>query len=103
MTIWSFRRFPRGGAVRQGAAVAAFFLIIEAALGAGLVLLALVGADDSAHRAAAVAVHLVNTFILLGCVTYTAWAATTGRVERLHFQRAGRSGALAYAAVALFM
>jgi heme A synthase len=56
--------------------------VLEAALGAGLVLLELVGANDSLPRAVAVAVHLVNTFLLLACLTYTSWGATTERLAR---------------------
>lgn len=85
--VWqAFKRYPKGSSVRQGAVLSAAFLLLEAALGAGLVLLSLVGANDSAMRAVAVAVHLVNTFLLLGVLTYTAWFATQGRMERFSWQ-----------------
>lgn len=94
LVVAAFRRFPRGGAVRQGAVASAVLLVVEAVIGAGLVLLRLVGDDDSVLRAIVIAVHLVNTFILLGSLTYTAWAATTGQVERLRLPAGGSARAL---------
>ncbi len=82
--VWlAFRAYPKGSSVRQGAVLSAIFLVLEAAIGAGLVLLALVGGNASALRAVAIAVHLVNTFLLTAALTYTAYFASTGRLERL--------------------
>lgn len=52
------------------------FMILEALLGAGLVLLRLVELDASVTRAISMALHLTNTFFLLGALTWTASAAT---------------------------
>ena len=79
LLIWAYRAYPKGSLVRKGATVTAFFILLEALLGAGLVLLELVGDNDSVHRAIAVAVHLLNTFILLGVMTITAWWASGGK------------------------
>jgi heme A synthase len=79
MLIWAFRAYPKGHIVRKGATATAVFIIIESLLGAGLVLLELVGDNDSVHRAIAVALHLLNTFILLGVMTLTAWWASGGK------------------------
>jgi heme A synthase len=54
------------------------FIIIEALIGASLVLFELVGGDTSTARAIVIAIHLVNTFILLGVLTLTAWWASGG-------------------------
>lgn len=99
LVFLAFKRFPPGGAVRQGAVVSAVLLVVEAVIGAGLVLLRLVGDDDSVLRAIVIAVHLVNTFILLGGLTYTAWSATTGQVERLRVPAGPSARALAVGVV----
>src|SRR5690606_17211640 len=49
------------------------FIIFEALLGAGLVLLEYVAANASIARAYWVAGHLINTFLLLAVLTITAW------------------------------
>ena len=79
MLIWAFRAYPKGHVLRKGAVATAFFILLEALLGAGLVLLKLVGDNDSVHRAIAVALHLLNTFLLLGVMTLTAWWASGGK------------------------
>ena len=78
LVFWAFRAYPKGHVVRTGAVLSGCFILLEAALGAGLVLLELVASDASVDRAVAVALHLVNTFLLLGSLTLTAWWATTG-------------------------
>lgn len=76
LLIWSRRAYSKGHRVRTGATLAAVFIIIEALLGAGLVLFELTAENDSAARAAAMAIHLANTFILLAWLTLTAaWAS----------------------------
>jgi heme A synthase len=54
-------------------------MIGEALIGAGLVLLGLVGEDDSRARAVAMAIHLANTFLLLASLALTAWWARVAR------------------------
>jgi heme A synthase len=70
---WTFRVTPKGHPARRGAAAAVFFMLTEAALGAGLVLFRLVADNATMARAMFVAAHLVNTFILLEALTLTAW------------------------------
>jgi cytochrome c oxidase assembly protein subunit 15 len=70
---WTFRATPKGHPARLGAAAAVFFMLTEAALGAGLVLFRLVADNATMARAMFVAAHLVNTFILLKALTLTAW------------------------------
>ena len=63
--LWLARRvFPRGHAVRLGAALAVLFTITEALVGAGLVRFGLVDKNDSVARAVVMAIHLVNTSLL---------------------------------------
>jgi heme A synthase len=72
---WSRRVFARGQLGRRMAAWAVFLLIVEALLGAGLVLFRFVAHDASAGRAFYLSAHLVNTQLLLGVLAATAWLA----------------------------
>jgi len=84
LVIGAWRRFPPRHAARLASACAAFFLITEALIGAGLVLLELVAQNASVARGYWVAGHLVNTFLLIAALTLTAWwaAAPPGRLRR---------------------
>jgi|CXWL01.1.fsa_nt_gi cytochrome c oxidase assembly protein subunit 15 len=63
------------------AALGAFFLtVVEASVGAGLVKFDLVAGDPSALRAVVMAVHLVNTYLLL--IVLTLIPLNLGRSER---------------------
>ncbi|MHB1224754.1 MAG: COX15/CtaA family protein [Gemmatimonadaceae bacterium] len=73
LVVWAWRLFPRGHAARFGAAVAMAFMISEALVGAGLVLLGLVADNSSMARAVVLGIHLVNTFFLLAFIALTAW------------------------------
>jgi heme A synthase len=74
MTLLS-RKFAHGRRVRKAAFAAGVFILLEALIGAGLVLFDLVGGNTSVVRAFASAVHLSNTYLLLGSITLTAvWA-----------------------------
>jgi heme A synthase len=76
MLVWGWKIYPKGHHVRTGLTLSATFIIVEALLGAGLVLLELTAENDSVARAAAMSIHLANTFILVACLTLTAaWAS----------------------------
>lgn len=75
MCIWAFLAFPRRHAVRLFSILSLMFLLIEALLGAGLVLFRYVANDQSAGRAWYLSAHLTNTMLLLAALTVTAWAA----------------------------
>ncbi len=78
--LWIARRDrPRGHPARGAAAASLLLLLVEAGLGAGLVLFGLVADDASAARAVAMALHLVNTFLLLAALTLTLHFAGDGR------------------------
>lgn len=75
LVVLAFRWFPRRHPVRTAAVLGFFFLLVEGAIGAGLVLFEMVAGNESIARAWWMAAHLVNTFILLGMLTLTAlWA-----------------------------
>ena len=78
MVVWAFRAYTPGHHVRRGAVVALCFMLIEALIGAGLVLFELVATNISVARAVMIAVHLANTFLLLAALTLTAWWASGG-------------------------
>lgn len=73
LAIWTFAATAQGHPGRLGAGAALFFMLTEAALGAGLVLFRLVADNATMARALFVAAHLLNTFILLKALTLTAW------------------------------
>lgn len=73
MVPLAWRTFGRGHRVRVMSLVSLGFIIFEALLGAGLVLLEYVAEDTSIARAYWVAGHLINTFLLLAVLTLTAW------------------------------
>lgn len=75
LLVWAILRFDRGHAARRGAALALLFMVFEALIGAGLVLLELVGKNDSVSRAVVMAIHLSNTCLLTGAMTVAAWFA----------------------------
>ena len=101
LVVWAFRAFPKGHAVRQGAVLSLVLLLVEAALGAGLVLLKLVAKDASALRAVSVGLHLANTFLLLMALTYVAWSALLGTGERFRIRAERRRTALIGAGLVL--
>src|SRR4030067_751753 len=73
LVLWAFVLFPGRHPARLGACVSGILVMSEVAVGAGLVYFELVAGNASAARAIAIAVHLVNTFLLLGALTLTAW------------------------------
>jgi heme A synthase len=101
MLVWAWQAYPRGHLVRTGAVLSTLFIITEALVGAGLVLLEYVAGDRSAARVWWMAAHLVNTFLLLGALALTAWWASGGARVRLRGQ--GAAGALLLTAVAATM
>jgi cytochrome c oxidase assembly protein subunit 15/protoheme IX farnesyltransferase len=78
LCVWAFVRFPRGAAVRRTAAFSVLFIVAEALLGAGLVLLRYVAQNESAGRALYLSAHLVNTQLLLAVLAATAVLAAPG-------------------------
>ena len=103
MLFWAFRLFPKGHIVRKAAVYSTVFIITEGLVGAGLVLFEWVADNESVARAISMAVHLVNTFLLLAAVTLTAWWAGAGSDFRLQLRGHGRAGRLIGIAVFLLL
>jgi cytochrome c oxidase assembly protein subunit 15 len=94
-----FRERPSGHPARRAAAASVVFILTEAAVGAGLVLFRLVAENESVARALFMSVHLVNTFVLLACLTLCAHFCGVEALAR----SARRSWPFATAAVALLV
>lgn len=87
LLVWAFRAYPPGHIIRRGAVYSAVFILLEAVIGAGLVLLELVAHNASVTRAVSISLHLVNTFLLLAALTWTAWWASGGAPMSLKSRR----------------
>jgi heme A synthase len=78
LLVWARRATPAGHPARSGAWASLAFMLTEAAIGAGLVLFRLVADNASMARALFMAAHLVNTFVLVACLTLTAYWLSSG-------------------------
>lgn len=75
LVLGAFLLYPIKHLVRRGALFILLFVILEALLGAALVLFGLVENNTSAARIWMMALHLTNTFLLLASIALTAgWA-----------------------------
>ena len=72
LALWTFRATSRGHPARKASAFGVVFMLLEAGIGAGLVLFQLVARDPSLARGYAMSAHLVNTFLLLAALTLAA-------------------------------
>ena len=81
--VWLiFRRTGKGHPARIGAVVSGISIVIEALIGAMIVLAELVANDASIARMISVPIHLVSTFVLLAGLMLTVfWLAGGGRLS----------------------
>jgi len=70
---WARRVSEAGSLIRRVAFLGVVAILLEAVLGAGLVLLKLVEFDQSVARAISIALHLVNTLFLVATLTTQVW------------------------------
>lgn len=103
MVPWAWRVFGPGHPVRRAAVIALILMIIEALIGAGLVLLELVAHNVSVARAYWMAGHLMNTFLLVAALTLTAWFASGQPDIRLRKQNGALLTTLALALVGMLI
>lgn len=82
LLVWAWRLFPKGHRVRGAAVASLVLMLLEAGIGAGLVLFELVADNASMARALFMATHLGNTFLLLGALSLTAYFAGGGKPFR---------------------
>jgi cytochrome c oxidase assembly protein subunit 15 len=116
LAVAVFRTRPAGDPARRAAVWTVVFMLIEAAVGAGLVLFELVADNASMARALFMAVHLANTFLLLAALARTCErlgepppapplgreSRLVGRVALVLLVVAGASGAVAALGDTLF-
>ncbi len=92
LLVWAWQAFGKGR-VTAAAGLTLLFIVFEGAIGAGLVLGGLTADDDSAMRAAVIALHLVNTLFLTACAALCLrWAQAPEAARRVF---AGRAPAFA--------
>lgn len=84
LVVLVFQRTERGHPARIGVVISGISIIIEALIGAVIVLAELVADDASIARAVSVPIHLVSTFILLAGLVLTVFWLSGG--HRLRFR-----------------
>ena len=75
LLIAAFVLYPRGHVVRASAVVSFVMILVEALIGAGLVVLRLVEKDASLGRIVALPLHLLSTALLTAALTWCAFFA----------------------------
>ena len=98
LCVWGLRAHPKGHPVRGAAVASLVLMLMEALLGAGLVLFKMVAHNTSIARAYWMAAHLINTFLLVGAQAMTVWWA--GGKARLVLRGQGLAGVLVGAGLA---
>jgi heme a synthase len=105
LVLGAFRRFPQTSpsarSVRKAAIAVAFFTLLEAWIGARLVLSGWVADDTSLYRATFMALHQINSMLLSGSV-FLVWnysrletgATSKGSLTRFVLSPRGRSSVL---------
>jgi cytochrome c oxidase assembly protein subunit 15 len=73
LAFWTFRRTSKHDPARKAVLWSAFFLVMEALLGAALVLRHWVEDNVSTGRTVAQSIHFTNTLLLMGALALTAW------------------------------
>ena len=79
LAIWAFRKFVKGDLLRKTALASFLLIVVEALLGAGLVLTGNTANAVTPTRPFWTAGHLISTFILLSALSLTAWLASGGK------------------------
>lgn len=98
--VMAVRAFSKGHSTRRFAVAQLVLMLTEAALGALLVKAELVANNATASRAAAMSIHLINTFLLVAAMVLTVFHAWEGDVRA---KWKGIAGALSWVAMSLVM
>lgn len=86
LLVWAWRVYGRDHHVTKAAIATLVLTIIEGLIGALLVRAELVADNASVTRAIVIALHLVNTYILLTALVATAWWSTGQSTMQLRGQ-----------------
>ncbi len=78
LVAFAFWVYPKRHLVRRYAVASLVFLLVEALLGAGLVLFRMVVRSQASGRPWYLSAHLTNTMLLMATMTLTAWIASNG-------------------------
>lgn len=73
LAVWAVRLFPSDYRARKAAIAAVIGMVVESLFGAALVLFGWTDQNKSIERTFMIALHQVNTLILLGSITLTWW------------------------------
>lgn len=90
LAVWAWRAFSRGHLIRRVASLGLFFMLTEAAIGAGIVLFEYVAENKSMARAYWMSAHLINTFLLVAMIALTAWAGSIGEPPQVRDHDSGQ-------------
>jgi cytochrome c oxidase assembly protein subunit 15 len=102
LVVWAVRAFTPGHPARKAAWASLGLMLLEALVGAGLVLFGWVAKDTSFARGWVMGVHLTNTFLLLGALALTAdWSVRPGGMRLA--DRGAIAGALWLAFVTMIL
>ena len=82
LAVWAFLKRRTQKYVAFFAAMSLLFIVIEGAIGGGLVLTGNTAANWTPSRPYWTAGHLINTFILIAFLAVTAWSASDSRKFR---------------------
>jgi cytochrome c oxidase assembly protein subunit 15 len=82
LTGWTFYATTSGHKARRAIVASCIFLVMEALLGAVLVLRGYVENNISPGRVVMQSIHFTNTLLLLGALSLTAWFLTQRKRER---------------------
>lgn len=85
LVCWAFAHRPKLNYVRLFASLTFVFILIEGAIGGGLVLTGNTAANWTPTRPYWTAGHLINTFVLIAFLTLTAWSASG--IRKFRFDR----------------
>ena len=102
LVVWAARVWPKGSATRSLSWATLGFMVVEALVGAAIVLLRMTADNDTIGRAVVMGVHLVNTLLLMGAMVLTAWVAAGKPVPRRDTNRSA-AGLLGAAVVGMLV
>ncbi|HBR58500.1 MAG TPA: cytochrome oxidase assembly protein [Blastocatellia bacterium] len=103
LAVWAARKYAKGSTVRTAAFGSFIFIVVEALLGAGLVLTGNTAEAWTPVRPLWSAGHLISTFVLLAFLAITAWSSSTGGEFRFVFEKRVRNLMMAAAAAILLI
>jgi cytochrome c oxidase assembly protein subunit 15 len=84
--LWIRKRFPPGSAQRTAGFATLVLTVIEAGLGAALVLKGLVGENATIYRLVVMSLHQVNSLLLVGSTVITALLVSENPDVRPHWK-----------------